>query len=124
MCYVPQEHSDSLFQNTCFIWQSSNIEVITVDREGVVTGVSNGFAIITATHPYTGQSCNIRITVGQVLENGTYYIRNKKTNLYLEAEHNIVGLNETNIQLEELAKGDSFCWGALLCGGCVEPVQA
>lgn len=46
-------------------WSSSNADVATVDEYGVVTGVSAGVAVITATVDDCSASCQVTVTAGE-----------------------------------------------------------
>lgn len=79
--------SDSTYSSAnWFEWQSNDTDVATVDNFGRVTGVSTGYALITAAHKPTGISYSFYVTVGQTISNGTYYIMNKATGRFLEVE--------------------------------------
>ncbi len=69
-----------------FVWSSSNTSVATVSQAGVVTGVGDGEATITATHRVTGVSGCFPVSVGQIVPAGTYCIRNIGSGLYVDLE--------------------------------------
>lgn len=67
-------------------WTSSNTDVATVNSSGVVTGVAEGTAVLTAKSKYnTSWSKTFTVNIGTV-PNGAYYLRNKETNRYLDIE--------------------------------------
>lgn len=53
----------STCDNSKIKWTSSNTKVMTVDSNGIMTGVSAGTAVLTATNPLTGGSATAKITV-------------------------------------------------------------
>ena len=60
-------------------WSSSNTAVATVDDEGYVTGVSQGYAYITAYNPLISSSSSYAIIVGEeALDDGIYYINSSQ----------------------------------------------
>ena len=69
-----------------FDWESDNSSVATVDENGRITGISSGYALITATHKPTGNSYSFYVTVGQTISNGLYYLMNTAAELYLDVE--------------------------------------
>ncbi len=65
---------------TTVTWSSSNPSVATVSSSGTVTGKSLGTATITASANGLTASCTVYVT----LENGTYFIRNKYSDKYID----------------------------------------
>lgn len=92
-----------------FDWESDNSSVATVDENGRITGISSGYALITATHKPTGKSFSFYVTVGQTISNGTYYIMNKATGRFLDVEGPSTAEN-ANIQEWELHDGAQGKW--------------
>lgn len=68
---------------TAVTWYSSNSAVATVDSNGVLTTLSQGYTVLTAR--WTGGSKSVTILVGE-LADGTYFIGNKGNGLYMELE--------------------------------------
>ena len=67
-------------------WTSSNTDVATVNSSGVITGVAAGTSVITVKSMYnTNWSCIFSIHVSAV-PNGTYFIKNRETDRYLDIE--------------------------------------
>lgn len=54
---------------TTVIWSSDNTAVVTVDYNGMLTGISDGTATITATTPDESYSASCKVTVSSVLTN-------------------------------------------------------
>lgn len=54
---------------TTVIWSSDNTSVVTVDYNGMLTGISDGTATITATTPDESFSASCQVTVSSVLTN-------------------------------------------------------
>ncbi|MBQ7354788.1 MAG: Ig domain-containing protein [Clostridia bacterium] len=54
---------------TTVIWSSDNTDVVTVDYNGMLTGVSDGTATVTATTPDEAFSATCKVTVSSVLTN-------------------------------------------------------
>lgn len=50
------------------IWSSTDPSIATVDENGVVTGVSNGYALITCTAKYSGASDTCRVKVCDLIQ--------------------------------------------------------
>ena len=69
------------------MWSSSNNSVATVSSSGSVTGISEGTATITATKAISGhyETATFSITVTP-LYNGTYFIKNKESQKYIQIE--------------------------------------
>ncbi|MEM8510060.1 MAG: DUF5060 domain-containing protein [Bacteroidota bacterium] len=60
--------SPSNASNTSVIWSSQNPEVATVDTQGLITGITEGSALITVSVPNSDVVQDIRVTVIPVLE--------------------------------------------------------
>ena len=54
------------------VWTSSDIDVATVDENGVITGVAQGSAIITATAEYNGVKMSANCRVAVLAEDATF----------------------------------------------------
>jgi len=86
------------------VFTSSNPEVATISSTGLITGLSNGYTDITISHATSNIKDVVRITVGQLIENGTYFVRNKMSNEYmLPTTLNVAG-NVSDSPLKEQ------CW--------------
>ena len=70
--------------DTSVTWESSDPSVATVDENGVVTGVSEGTAIITVTSNETGVTATCIITVAQVsgAQNMAYTVSASRSTIY------------------------------------------
>ncbi len=57
-------------------YESNNTAIATVDANGIVTGVSAGTAVITATYTYAGKtySESVEVTIKKVEKDKTYYL--------------------------------------------------
>ena len=68
-----------------FLWKTTDSSVAYVYGGRVFAG-NAGYTIITAIHRATKQTYTFAITVGQIIPNGTYHIRNAKSNLFIGAQ--------------------------------------
>ena len=77
--YVPtlaiQPTNSSFGARNDFYWSSEDTDVATVDENGVIRGVANGYTNITIESKGNGKRITFPIIVGQLVPNGTYRIR-------------------------------------------------
>ena len=76
-------------------WSSSNTNVAKVNSAGVVTGVSQGTATITAKSTYNTSwfaSCTVNVSE---IANGTYYIRSKQSGKVVDIKDSNTAAGET-----------------------------
>lgn len=69
-----------------FTWESANTKVATVDDNGKITGVGNGYTMITVMHKQTEKKYSFPIVIGQLIPNGTYQICNISSGMYMDVE--------------------------------------
>ena len=87
-------------------WTISDTNIATVNATGRVTGVSQGQTYLTAM--WDGGSLSVTIKVG-ALEEGTYYIQNFMSGLYMELENSAVS-EGTPIEQSEFDGGNQSRW--------------
>ena len=81
-------------------WSSSNTNVAKVNSAGVVTGVSQGTAIITAKSTYNTSwfaSCTVNVSE---IANGTYYIRSKQSGKVVDIKDSNTAAGESIHQFD------------------------
>ena len=105
---IPTPSNASFSGPSHFIWETSNSMVANVNSSGYVYAIGTGSCIITVTHKATGMVQKHYISVGQILENGTYGIGNARTDRFMSrsTESNI--LPATVIQKKFLGDSGAF----------------
>ena len=98
-----------------FDWESANTSVATVDENGRITGMSSGYALITATHKPTCISYSFYVTVGQTVANGNYYLKNVGSGRYLDVEGPSTAEN-AYIQVWSFHSGSQERWQVIYYG--------
>lgn len=75
------------------VWSSDNEAVATVDENGVVTGISEGTAVITAKLPYTGSIATYTVTVKPDYETSITLL--KASSMGFDSERNLRNVPQT-----------------------------